>query len=643
MEMARRIARLALAQVALAAALLGASADGAGASAGHDFFRYRGVIEGFYGTPFSHADRMDLIRWESAHGMNIFVDAPKQDPYVRTLWRHQYPPDQLAQIREEIALAARMGVEWVPDVGPGIPLIPSPNAAVPDQDVCFACPADRQVLVDKFRPFVEAGTRTLMVSFDDTVKRSSHAEDAAAYGSGDAAYGAMNADLLDRLAAAFPGVTVLTVPADYSGTRSTDYLQAFAARLDPAIVVMWTGTAVVAPSISGADARAFGAILHRQVVVWDNYPVNDYVGGAVGDPTNIFMGPVLGRGPDLVGSIQGLLANPMVAWQPNKVPLATVADCLADPWSYQPESSWRRAIAEQGGADAAALARLAENTRSSPLGQQESVVFAPQAAAFWNAYVGADWPGPAQALDAELAAEQAAPQRLRQDGFDAEFRAQTAAFLDRLQLDAAAGRGALQLLESQRPSLSLTVAPGPDETELVSGSAAPPDPTTVAASAAQVATLAAPMLADHHNVHGDRVFVDVDGNVVAGRNLMDAFVARAQESTTAWLPRALQAGTAVSVTVNGRPVPRQFHVALPAGTVARVVATDGAGEQTAHTAVLPVGAAATAIPSAIAHSAAAGTLPSTRSSGPAIAATVAALVSLLGIAGRARRTRTRRA
>ena len=44
-------------------------------------------------------------------------------------------------------------------------------------------------------------------------------------------------------------MTVLTVPADYSGTASTAYLQAFAAHLDPSIVVMWTGTAFVAPTI----------------------------------------------------------------------------------------------------------------------------------------------------------------------------------------------------------------------------------------------------------------------------------------------------------------------------------------------------------------------------------------------------------
>ena len=33
--------------------------------------RYRGSIEGFYGTPWSHADRLDHLDYLGAHRMNI--------------------------------------------------------------------------------------------------------------------------------------------------------------------------------------------------------------------------------------------------------------------------------------------------------------------------------------------------------------------------------------------------------------------------------------------------------------------------------------------------------------------------------------------------------------------------------------------
>src|SRR5437879_12909948 len=110
--------------------------------AGAPYFEYRGIIEGYYGTPFSHSDRLDLVRWEALHGMNIFVHAPRSDPYVRTLWRHQYPSDQLQAIVSEIALAGSLGVLWVPDVGPGGPLLRSPNVGEPGRLPCSAGPGD---------------------------------------------------------------------------------------------------------------------------------------------------------------------------------------------------------------------------------------------------------------------------------------------------------------------------------------------------------------------------------------------------------------------------------------------------------------------------------------------------------------------
>ena len=55
----------------------------------------RGVIEGFYGTPWTHEERLDLIRFCGAHGLNTWVHAPKDDACHRKLWREPYPDDEL--------------------------------------------------------------------------------------------------------------------------------------------------------------------------------------------------------------------------------------------------------------------------------------------------------------------------------------------------------------------------------------------------------------------------------------------------------------------------------------------------------------------------------------------------------------------
>ena len=46
-------------------------------------FAIRGVIEGFYGAPWSHEQRLDLIDFLGERGMNTFVYSPKDDPLVR--------------------------------------------------------------------------------------------------------------------------------------------------------------------------------------------------------------------------------------------------------------------------------------------------------------------------------------------------------------------------------------------------------------------------------------------------------------------------------------------------------------------------------------------------------------------------------
>ena len=40
----------------------------------------RGVVEGFYGNPWSHEDRQDLFRFYGDNKMNIHIYGPKNDP-----------------------------------------------------------------------------------------------------------------------------------------------------------------------------------------------------------------------------------------------------------------------------------------------------------------------------------------------------------------------------------------------------------------------------------------------------------------------------------------------------------------------------------------------------------------------------------
>jgi hypothetical protein len=557
--------------VALATTMLVSCTNPAGTPSSP--FTWRGIIEGFYGPPYTHADRLDLIRWEASHHMNLYIHAPKEDPYVRSLWRQPYPASEMSQFRQEIALANGSGIDWVPDIGPGLAMYQTSNVA--DPDICFSCTADRQLLVAKLRVFVNAGAKAVMVSFDDNAEKSNHPQDAAAYGMGPAAYGTMNADLLDYVAHDLPGVKVFTVPAEYSGTTSSPYLKAFASHLDKQVVVMWTGTQVVSPTIRAVDARAFDKIVGRNVVVWDNYPVNDY-----GVGHDLFLGPVTGRGPDLAGANSGLVANPSIGWQTSKIALDTLSDDLNDPLTYNADASWKRAIAQVGGSSARWLGILAQNTRSSPISQTESTPFESLAERFLVAYGGPSWSSAANNLGAELAAEQETPARLAATHWNAEFLSEAAPFLARLQLNAEAGQSALALLAAERPHLSVQTTTNSKGTT-VRGMATPPDLAAVAVLQQRFAALTAQVSTNPYNVHG--VFALGVDSSTSQSNEMISFLASAESLSTHWMSNPEPAAGSVAVTVNGRSVSQTFSITVAKGQSALVVVSDREGDTTALT------------------------------------------------------------
>ena len=50
-------------------------------------FGIRGVVEGFYGVPWQHEDRLWLLERMRGWGMNTYVYAPKDDPFHLARWR----------------------------------------------------------------------------------------------------------------------------------------------------------------------------------------------------------------------------------------------------------------------------------------------------------------------------------------------------------------------------------------------------------------------------------------------------------------------------------------------------------------------------------------------------------------------------
>jgi hyaluronoglucosaminidase len=80
----------------------------------------RGVVEGFYGTPWTHAERLSQLDFYGRTKQNVYVYTPKDDDYLRARWRDEYPPAELAQLKELVDRAEANHVRFTNALSPGL-------------------------------------------------------------------------------------------------------------------------------------------------------------------------------------------------------------------------------------------------------------------------------------------------------------------------------------------------------------------------------------------------------------------------------------------------------------------------------------------------------------------------------------------
>src|SRR5438093_11831203 len=79
-----------------------------------------GVVEGFYGRPWSAAQRGQLFAWMQSWGMNTYLYAPKDDLKHRLLWRELYTESDAAELKTLIRNCRGKGLNFVYAVAPGL-------------------------------------------------------------------------------------------------------------------------------------------------------------------------------------------------------------------------------------------------------------------------------------------------------------------------------------------------------------------------------------------------------------------------------------------------------------------------------------------------------------------------------------------
>ena len=249
-----------------------------------------GIIEGFYGRSWSLETRLAYADYLSEAGLNTCIYCPKEDPYLRRQWQHDWPQPQWTELQQLAKKYHGKGVNW----GVGL----SPVELYRDYGAL-----QQEQLRRKIEYLGQLGAPILAILFDDMP--------------GDLdALASRQAEIVTDVCRWAPGVRVLVCPTYYSfdpvlekffGNMPADYWTQLGRDMPMDTDIFWTGNSVCSATIVTGDLQPIVKELGRPVLLWDNYPVND---GAVRS-NFLYTSKLSGRSAELSDYISGHLCNPM--------------------------------------------------------------------------------------------------------------------------------------------------------------------------------------------------------------------------------------------------------------------------------------------------------------------------------------------
>lgn len=289
-------------------------------------FPIRGVVEGFYGKPWSHEQRLRGLKNFGDFNMNTYFLAPKDVPWQRFNWRQPFDLDFLAKTAELAEVGRKNAIDIVTCVSPGL-------------SVKYSDEKDVDAVITRYKQLFDLGARHFGLLWDDIAWELQHQEDIDTYVSTAAAHADFTNRVWSKLLSLDPKVSLTVCPMHYSGRGNEPYLQELGKSLHSRINLMWTGRSIISEYLDIADAVIFERTALRPPLYWDNFPVND--GGL---QKNLYIGPLRGREVGLQKYSAGLVSNPMLQFEMSQIPLFTIGDYLWNTTSYNPDQSWENAL-----------------------------------------------------------------------------------------------------------------------------------------------------------------------------------------------------------------------------------------------------------------------------------------------------------
>ena len=283
-----------------------------------------GVIEGFFGRPWSWQARRDYTDFLLQYGFDSYIYAPKSDLYLRNHWRQLWPASTLDALCALSKHYQRANLRF------GIGL--SPYGLMDHYGS-----AERQQLQQKLVQINQVNPAILAILFDDMPGDKPHLAQ-------------RQLQIIDDIVAWSDADHYLFCPTYYSfdplleklfGNMPADYLTTLGEQLPTNIGVFWTGAKVISPRFTHSDIEQAANLIKRPPVLWDNYWAND------GERISRYLPlkPCTGRPRALQKWTAGHYVNPMNQPCLSQLPLITLADHYANEHSQSAEQLWQHALA----------------------------------------------------------------------------------------------------------------------------------------------------------------------------------------------------------------------------------------------------------------------------------------------------------
>ncbi len=281
-----------------------------------------GIIEGFFGRPYSWDERAEMVRALAPAGYGFYLYAPKADAHLRRQWREPYPDATLEALAGFAAICRDAGVRF------GVGLSPY------ELFLGFDAPA-KAALAAKLDQLDSLGLADLGVFFDDMKGDLPELAE-------------RQIEIVHWIAARTRASRVIACPSYYTddpvldrvfGQRPVNYLEDLGSGLDPNIDLMWTGEEVCSREFSPGHLARVSEQMRRKPFLWDNYPVND--GPRMS--RHLHLRPFTGRPASIASHIAAHGINTASQAVLSRIPALTLADSYRDGDAYQHMAAFREA------------------------------------------------------------------------------------------------------------------------------------------------------------------------------------------------------------------------------------------------------------------------------------------------------------